>query len=142
MEQNSYITGQGPSAWPLVFASIAMTVITFSLFFLYATIHWGIIPQTIRLQISVREIRSAPAETLNPIALDSKGKDRFDEMDKQIQAIKKTGISIMGISGLYPVTGLASLVFSIMAFFRKPRWAALIALPFGLLGLLMMGVMT
>lgn len=125
-----------------MFASIATEVITFSLFFLYATIHWGIIPQTNRLQISVREIRSATAETLGPIAFDSKGKNRFDEMDNHIQAIKKTGISIMGISGLYPVTGLASLVFSIMAFFRRPRWAAVIALPFGLLGLLMMGVMT
>lgn len=102
----------------------------------------GYYPQTNRLQISVREIRSATAETLGPIAFDSKGKNRFDEMDNHIQAIKKTGISIMGISGLYPVTGLASLVFSIMAFFRRPRWAAFIALPFGLLGLLMMGVMT
>lgn len=142
MESEKDVNSRKHSSWPFVFASIAMAVITFPLFALYASIHWGVIPQTIRIELAVKEMRSIPAEKLTPITIDAKGEDRFTKMEKQIHVIRRTGESIMAISGIYPITGLASLIFAIMSWFRKPRWAALIALPFGIFGAFMMGVMT
>ena len=58
-------------------------------------------------------------------------------METKLERIMKAGHRYMAIGSFRIVTGVASFGFALAAFFRRPRWMAWVALPSGILGLLM-----
>jgi hypothetical protein len=93
------------------------------------------------LKHDIEEIRTA-TENNKDINLSQDTQKLFNDMDKKINRIKRAGTFLMSATSLFPITGLTALGFSIAAFFRKPHWAAWIALPFGLLGAFMAIIIT
>ena len=129
------------SSWPLIIGTVSLTLITCFLFTCYGRIHWDITWTAMLLKHDIEEIRTA-AENRKVTGLSQDTKTLLDDVDKKINRIKRAGTFLMSATSLFPITGLTALGFSIAAFFRKPHWAAWIALPFGLLGAFMALIIT
>jgi hypothetical protein len=56
----------------------------------------------------------------------------YNDLPNISEKIQTAGWKLMSDTGLYHITGLVSFLLAIFAFFCRPRWVGVIALPFGI----------
>jgi len=104
--------------------ALFLAVTTHCLLLFYGTVHWRIAGPSAHLTSMVLELQMKSSEQQTPY--DTK---LLDEMTKETKDLATGTSLLMRNTAAYRYTGWASLVFAIVAFFGKPRWAGWIALP-------------
>lgn len=120
------------SSWPLVIAAILFAFATFGLVNLYSTAHWDIAWTASMMK---GEALTFSLETV-PAIPEEKTRQEADRMVSRMlghsERLEEAGYWIMTVGGFYHLTALLCLLCSFAAFLARPRWAAVLTIPFSL----------
>jgi hypothetical protein len=61
---------------------------------------------------------------------DGPGEKALSMAKKDADQLRRKGSSLLARLELYRLLGIGSVVYAVAAFFRRPRWASIVAIPF------------
>jgi len=122
------------SSWYILILCAVAAGITAHLFSMYGIVHWSILSTSYKLKSHIENVSND--EKANQIITENDSlKNLFDDLRNISKKFDTAGLRLMGKTGLYPISGLVSFILAIFAFFCRPRWVGLIALPIGIYSL-------
>ena len=101
---------------------------------MYGTVHWPLLTSSFKLKAHVEKV-SADNEALKLIENNINLKKMYDDLPTISDKMHTSGWKLMGQAGKLRLFGLIAVLLSIFAFFCRPWWVGLIALPFGIYAL-------
>lgn len=111
---------KGPKlqSFPFMVAALFQAVTMHYLLSLYGTVHWRVAGPSAHLTGMVLELQMRSVGHQTPY-----GATLVDEMTKETENLATGAHSLVRNTDAYHYTGWASLLFAILAFFGRPRWA-------------------
>ncbi len=127
MEEAKKQKGFSISPWPFVVASICFAIATHYLLGLYGTVHWQVMGPSTQIEVELKSLTSQNGSSQPNAVI-------FERMTHASERLSAASSSLLMRTMIYHITGLVSLILTIVAFWGRPRWAGFISLPFGLYG--------
>ena len=117
------------SAVPIAVSTVSFCLLTFLLLTPYSLVHWKIASQRGALYNVALDLSKHTADGSHPL------QGHVDQLRGLVESLGESHSTVLAYLEVYHVTGLMAFLFSVFSFRARPRWLALVSLPFGLAGL-------
>lgn len=122
------------SPWPFVVASICFAIATYYLLDLYGIVHWQVMGPSTQIEVELKSLASQGVASQANSSTEVNRKEILEQMIRASERLSAASSSLLKRTAIYHITGLVSLILTIIPFWGRPRWAGFISLPFGLYG--------
>ena len=99
---------------------------------LYGIVHWQVMRPSIQLEMDIKSLASQSSTSQKKSSGENDRTEILERMKRYSKDLSAASSSLMKRTATYHITGIVSLLFTVVAFLGKPRWAGLVSLPFSL----------